>query len=122
MREIKFRGRNPYSHEWVYGYFFVTKQLGIDHPQIWQENGSPIPVDPETVGQYIGLHDRSGRDFYEGDIVQCEAIGVRGIITWSDTYPGFVILNPERSGAYVIHTDWEVIGNRYDHLELLQGG
>lgn len=85
MREILFRGKSTRGGEWVfgnlihvgeycaileldceaYGNTYLSKDLGdID--------GQAVPVDPETVGQFIGIRDKKGKKIFEGDIVSTE--------------------------------------------------
>lgn len=69
MREIKFRGRDKrYDgtwEPWMYG--------SLDLSDLWPaiiENGPPLSVKSETIGQYTGLKDKNGTEIYEGDVLR----------------------------------------------------
>jgi len=77
-------------------------------------------VDDCILMEFTGRIDRLGKEVYEGDIVQGDAIDVQGIVTWISTLPGFTILNPEKTGAFVLHGGWQIIGNIYENGDLLE--
>uniref|UniRef100_UPI0040561EF4 YopX family protein n=1 Tax=Alistipes sp. TaxID=1872444 RepID=UPI0040561EF4 len=73
MREIKFRGKTQ-NGKWVYGYFAKFAHDSV--PAILEdtEDGiEPRKIIPGTVFQFTGLHDRNGKEIYEGDIVSFTA-------------------------------------------------
>ena len=130
MREIKFRGKTEEMNSWwTYGNLVICDngdyQIGNcpRYGDIYYRN----KVFKETVGQYTGLHDKNGKEIYEGDIVfikgDTELLDIKGKVEYSNIFAQFIITNTrdiiseaEPLGDY---EDIEVIGNVFDNKELL---
>ena len=129
MREIKYRGKTVSTKEWVCGDLVHNAfnghrifPVGIQIPGCY-----PDEVIAETVGQFTGLHDKNGKELYEGDVIRSknhhpEKMEIRfiegGFCAWwgSDDYPIDINHFYDSKGCC-----FEVIGNIHENPELLEG-
>lgn len=125
MREIIFRGQNPRSKEWIYGYF---NGLENSFARIIDTNNITRLVSPKTVGQYTGLCDKNGNKIFEGDIIQSIESGKTGEIQYFPEHTAFLIFvrcSVIDSRCYLDYLGevkpsiLKVIGNIHDNPELL---
>jgi len=116
MRDIKFRGRRIDGGQWVYGYY-VVDPLGRSRiyckPFPKASSNTYYMVDPETVGQFIGLKDQVESDIYEGDRCMTDA---GNIVSFEYKNGMFVVVHNEHwyeSAAKMAY--WcKVIGNIHE--------
>jgi uncharacterized phage protein (TIGR01671 family) len=129
MREIKFRGQRIHNNEWVYGSLLQSE---IDVNQIAVKcaiakrfadsyNINTVEIKPETAGEYTGLKDKNGKEIYEGDILNAKYAGgndtnFKNKVVWKDEECGFSFANCPMWAW----EDIEVIGNIYEHPELIK--
>ena len=125
MRQIKFRAMlsdKYYAHPRMVPWGELLESFDALH--IFDE-------DCMTLMQYTGLHDKNGREIYEGDIVrssprrQHEKSFV-GDVHYGRVDPSFTIHDKDghdfrlySSGEY---RTYEVIGNIFENPELLEAG
>ena len=140
-KEIKFRGMCIISGNWVYGDLIhgvghkdgklyilplVKNLASVKHC----DPLDGVEVDPKTIGQFTGLHDKSGKEIYEGDIIKdlltnavylvkigfCKKRAYTGV--WGEDLEGYEVSinndSDENSNTYIL-----VIGNIYENHELL---
>lgn len=133
MREIKFRGKDIKNGEWVYGDLHLLCNAPHIHTQ---ESRYPFAgirsfVNKETIGQFTGLHDKNGKEIYEGDIIDIYDSeyethdnnevsfkdGVFGVANWTGNLTTLIFFIGNRGDSeYSV----EVVGNVYDNPELLK--
>ena len=166
MRDVEFRGKicidghyGPTGRwterEWVYGSLVhqtdfygdkVDRYYIIDGTNTQDYDiGPEYRVLEETVGQYVGREDKTGRKIYEGDILKGKhypfcydgEYNYYGEVCWFDEEAQFGIWVYKRPGTDVVGRStgnmigldvweselWEVIGNVHDNPELtFEGG
>lgn len=125
MREIKFRVWHPDEGNMYYFNCFkeITDWQADDFYRA--DNTDDACVD---FMQFTGLHDKNGKEIFEGDIVNCQTKygKAKAIIKFIDgkfvAYWDSKITHPKNGhhiACYDINKRFEVIGNIYDNKELL---
>lgn len=136
MREIKYRGKRISNGNWIFGDLITSMSKDEVGSWIKPKYSIIIPVEEETVGEFIGLHDKDNTPIYEGDIVQSFTnwgdFGKVGVVEFSNgrfrlnvngiwsKYKDFVDEEEwDDMGARMkVKYTYKVIGNVYDNLEL----
>ena len=77
-------------------------------------------IDPETVGQFTGIMDKSGEELFEGDIYNMGDDNIRYVVVWRNCmFMGKQIGSNSYAGLDYFESDIKKVGNIYDNPELL---
>lgn len=119
-REILFKAKRKGGTGWVEGDYVNDSILG---ETIRCRNGIFTEIDPSTVCQYTGLTDRNGMKIWEGDIIQ--GSGRRYAVMYYNDRAAFMRVEINVNvcvylSRYSMRNEFEVVGNRWDNIELLK--
>ena len=126
MREIKFRAWHKEIKEMFQVGQITLEKGGWDYqPDNRKHIGLSIPYQPSFIlMQYTGLHDKKGKEIYEGDILQIDVD--RAYVIWNEKYCYFELVpigdyyfDSNVIGHILEYLDVEVIGNIYNNKELV---
>lgn len=126
-REIRFRAYSSHNHkmypvsniEWdIDDHIWVTADDGKNGIELIDEEAHLMP--------YTGLHDKNGREIYEGDVLD---IGLRNQdgkpviapVSYETYAAGYVLDNGGNGIWQRLTEDCEVIGNIFEDKQLLEG-
>ena len=128
QREIKFREWDKKRKVMLYPKFDDIGNLD------WLHHDGKSETDKCVFMQFTGLHDKNGKEIWEGDIINLgdnwwEAAGPAGydspiqVVQWNEEHCGFdPFANYDCDcGVYYSSEMCEVIGNVFQNPELLKG-
>lgn len=138
MRKIKFRGKRLLSNDWEYGNLISRNDGGC-----FIETGDLriVPLQENTIGQFIGLLDKYYCEIYEGDVIYAEfkdKSSCKCLVGWDEEKLSFGLMDEYeyRSleegykfpcfDSHILHNfhkhaiHFYVVGNIHDNPELLK--
>lgn len=142
-REIKFRGKRLDNSEWAHGFVelhlidgdltktkrdaFITYDSMSKIGKVYRDRHA---VDLSTVGEFTGLHDKNGKEIYEGDILDgsyIHPLTEQKVIRHyqvefnrGNFYASLIGKSPYGDTIlYFRNEQCEIIGNIYENPELL---
>ena len=135
-RTIKFRGKNL-KGQWHYGLLCHDKTKDSDYEWfISNSAGKPYAfwAIPETIGQFTGLHDKNGKEIYEGDMIRDDytdediLIEYYSVVVWDGKSCQWAIDNSfAKDGSsftnlveYFGRETLEIIGNVFENPDLVK--
>ena len=134
-RVNKYRGLH--NDEWVYGYYAVIRKrsviiklnsesyYSVDENLQKRSGNEIVDVKTDTVGQYIGVDDKNGKEIYGGDIVKTNSGRLCKVVWFSSPqYQGWDLMPIETKNPAPTEVDFwnnlEVVGNVYENSDLLK--
>lgn len=118
-RPIKFRAWDKASGGWIIEPIYLCRE------RVFVQRGSSIvPVFQTALSQFTGLHDKNGKEIYEGDVIVYAKTNLPVAVRFEDGGYLIDLKGPDHYGfdwlCAMLEKDIEVIGNIYENPELLK--
>ena len=144
MREILFRAKRIDDSEWVEGYYAMMGKGNLIRHYIVQNCAltglfedpednmyfNDVEIDPETLCQYTGKTDETGKKIYDKDIVGFIDLtstesgysehSCVGEVVWGKEECCFHVTNRLSAESWEVLDECKVVGNVFDDKELLE--
>lgn len=101
--------------------FICTSAYAWNKSYVDNTRATMFEVDPETVGQFTGLTDKSGAKIFEGDILRDDDAEENGVVVFEEGEFCVVFGNVITHGISDIAYSCYIRGNIHNNPELLEG-
>ena len=143
MKEILFRAKQIDDGEWVEGYYAMMGKGNLIRHYIVQNCAltglfedpednmyfNDVEIDPETLCQYTGKTDETGKKIYDKDIVGFIDLtstesgysehSCVGEVVWGKEECCFHVTNRLSAESWEVLDECKVVGNVFDDKEIL---
>ena len=136
MREIKFRAKVE-NEDGIIELKIVSRLTMFSGGGLYyaycENDDYEYRLDPSDLMQFTGLKDRNGKEIYEGDIIKYHYFYFSNgseienecvcSVKWDDTFANFDAMDKDGFAHFLGQASddgIEVIGNIYEHPELLK--
>lgn len=134
-RIIKFRiwSMDQFYYKCLVGNTTDTNDTNWTCPMVYH-NENWVHCDNGVIQQFTGLHDKNGKEIYEGDIIEYafdfdnEKLKKKskkyiGVVKYHQPHCSFQLCKPSNENGFVFNAGhfcvFEIIGNIYEHPNLI---
>lgn len=117
QREVLFRGWDPIEGKWIYGSGVHSTPF---RTYLLTDAGRLLEVEPETVGEWTGLHSNTGRKIFEGDVVALFVgrISFPRVVKFDEKSSAFCAWVGKKWIPLNIYDKFEILGNIFEDEDL----